>query len=105
MSWKSWVPSPKIVEQELLRGVQEIGLSVSVFASDAGAEGEWRDMKEIKGIFNFRDLAQLKRVSVIVGKDENGHLERKWKEVKMYVEEVRDRLLGTFVERVVEQEE
>jgi hypothetical protein len=103
-TWKSWVASSKIVQEGLLQGIQELRLSISVFASEA-AEGEWRDMKEIQGIFGFRNLTNLKRVSVVVGQDAESGAGEGREVVWGYAEEVRERLLGTYVPRPIIQED
>jgi hypothetical protein len=99
-TWKTWVPSKKIVEEGLLRSIQELRLSVSVFASEA-AEGEWRDVKEIQGVFGFGALAGLERVSVVVGQDEESGLGDGREVIRTYAKEVRERLLGTYIPRPV----
>lgn len=85
----------------LLQGIQELKLSLSVFASEA-ADGEWRDMREVEGLFRFRSLATLKRVVVAVGQDEGGGVVEEKAVIKAYAEEVRDKMLGIYVPRPIE---
>lgn len=103
-TWNSWIPSSKIVEGDLLRGIQELRLRISVFASEAG-EGDWRNMSEIQGLFGFMGLACLKRVSVAVGQDEESGIVDERAVIQAYAEQVRERMLGIDVTRVVVVEE
>lgn len=99
-TWNSWIPSSTIVDCRLLSGIQELRLSISVFASEAG-DGEWRDVREIQGLFRFMGLTRLKRVSVVVGQDEESGIVNERAVIQAYAEEVKQRMLGVYVPRAV----
>jgi hypothetical protein len=94
-SWKYWRPSSQIVEQGLLSSVQNLQISISVFASslDQDDPQAWRDMKQISGLLEFAKNG-LRGVGVAVSHtvDSDGGLARK--ELIQYAEDVR----ATFLE-------
>ncbi|TLD37711.1 hypothetical protein E2P81_ATG03386 [Venturia nashicola] len=103
-TWNSWVPSPTIVGAGLLSGIQELRLSISVFANEAG-NGEWMNTREIQGLFGLMRLSSFKRVSIAVGQDEESGVVDARATVEAYAEEVRERMLGIYVLRDVVAEE
>lgn len=103
-TWNSWIPTPNIANGGLLNGIQDLRLSISMFASEAG-EGEWRDMREIQGLFWFMKLARLKKVSVAVGQDEDSGIVDERGVIRAYAGEVRRRILGIHVPRTIADEE
>jgi hypothetical protein len=93
-SWKHWTPSAQIVEQGLLAGVQNLQLSISVFASflDQDDPLAWRDMSQISGVL---ELAKggLRSVGVAVSQTVESHGGLARRELGEYAEEVRSTLL------------
>ncbi|KAE9970643.1 hypothetical protein BLS_004811 [Venturia inaequalis] len=78
--------------------------AVSVFANKAG-ESEWTKLREIQGLLAFMRSADLKRVSVAVGQDEESGVFDERAVVQAYADEVRDSVLEIYVPRAVVVEE
>jgi hypothetical protein len=97
-SWKHWRPSSQIADEGLLNGIQNVQLSISVFASflTHTETGAWRDLKHIAGILEF-GKSGLKSVGVAISQSVEGSPEDASSDRKAlgeYAEDVRSSLLG-----------